>query len=146
VGDLRRLRRARLLVPATKDGDGTERFPIGDYARLRLLVDLLYAGVSARELRELARTRSDFRLASRTARKLDEKIEDLVVRVAVRLRRLSALREDLVRTREALHRCRSCHKLFEALSCRTCRAMPETLPRMVDAFFLPPEAANDKGV
>ncbi len=142
TAEVRRLRRTGLLAPVGEAPDGEELFAAGEYTRLRFLVDLLHAGATPAMLRELERLRKDHRVASRAARRLQEKLIELIVQVTTRVQRLTALREDLVQGREALHRCRACHRAFEDLPCGVCRAMPLSPPHALALFFLPDKPAT----
>lgn len=133
-----RLVRAQFLTTVTRD-PGEPRYTDADYQRLRLIIDLIDAGVSLGDIRLLIDARETFRLGSRTSKALEASIDALLGPLTARLERLRALREDLIQTREALYRCRSCHRTFDAMSCRTCAAMPRHTPRALSELFFPPK-------
>lgn len=128
-----RLLRAELLGPDLSSSD---------YAYARLLLDLQAAGLSLDELRELELTSSHHRTAAELARRLGALLDAALPVVADRLERARRVREDIIRTREALLRCHACHKPPAALACRTCSAMPENPPRVLDAFFFPDDKSE----
>jgi len=138
AASLWRLVRSGLLT-AVKNGGDEPLYSDGEYQRLRLTLDLLDGGVGMAELRALAEARATERLASRTAKSIAAVIEDILGPLTARIERLRALRDDLIRARESLYRCRSCHKELDELSCRTCAAMNQDLPRVIDEFFMPPK-------
>lgn len=134
-----RLRRAGLLEAETTADDSDEPlYTDAGFPRLRLLLDLLEGGASVTDLRAMATAWDEARLGSRTSKALIGLLEGVLCRVTERIERLKALREDLIRARDALHRCRSCHRTYEALPCAGCSALPRPLPRAVEHFFVRP--------
>ena len=126
--EVRRLLRAGLLGP---------RLVSDDYTRARLLMDLEAAGMTLDELRKLAGAPTSHRTAAEASRSMSGLLDAALPLLASRLERLRRTREDIIRTCEALHRCRGCYKSFDALSCRSCQAMPTDPPRILDSFYLP---------
>lgn len=146
---LARLARAGLVLSAARDADGTALYHDREYARLRLIADLVDAGATTSELAELDAVtgvqddgEGNEKDAAATAAELGALVERILVRLQERLERLRHLRADLAATRDALMRCRHCHRTTEELGCRTCRALPKPMPRMIDRFFCP---AGDEG-
>jgi uncharacterized protein (DUF2249 family)/DNA-binding transcriptional MerR regulator len=134
---LYRLERAGLLRPDRVDADGERRYSDRQYGRLRLYLGLIEAGATMAELRTASRMHDGGPTASRVASRLIAVFDALLRRLQTRIDRLRSVRADLISAREALMRCHACHRPVAALACRTCRAMPDPLPRSVDTFFCP---------
>ena len=125
---VRRLLRIGLIGP---------KLTRSDYTRARVLLDLEAAGMTVDELRRLGALTRSHRTAAEASRGMSALLDAALPLLASRLERLRRTREDIIRTSEALHRCRGCYKSFDALSCRSCLAMPTDPPRILDTFYLP---------
>jgi DNA-binding transcriptional MerR regulator len=133
---LRRLVRAGLISTVESPGSGQPQVRDTDYSYVRLLVDLGDAGLSLDELRDLVDAAPADRKAAEASRVLIEIIDRALPVVTAKVEGVRRIREDLIRSRQALERCHACHKPILALACRDCGAMAGA-PRVVDELFLP---------
>jgi DNA-binding transcriptional MerR regulator len=129
---VRALVSAQLVRPARQNAQGVRLFHERDHVRARLLLDLLDAGVTLHELRQMDATTSVDREA---ASQLLGLMDRVINRVTAQLERLRQIREDLVRSRETLYRCLNCDQ--RGPGCRGCGVMPNPPPEALDVFFLP---------
>jgi DNA-binding transcriptional MerR regulator len=116
-----------LLAPSQRRGN--RRYGVDAYQRLTLIVALRAMDVSIAEIEALFRRRADHHVGGLLAGELADDVADLVRDATVRLEQLVAVRNRLIRTRDALITCSTC--IEPASACAGCGRAQDPATRIL---------------
>ena len=128
-----------ILIPPHRTTKGMRRYTAHEVARLQAIKALQDCDYSLAEIAELVSARFQAPTGTEAGQRIQRIFERKLLEIDERIVRYQHLKQDLVRSIEALTDCCVCHLVPSAEVCQTCQLSSldegEELPRTFEATF-----------